>query len=210
MQASQQIPIDIVLVVQSVIVLLIAAPPLVRTVFRLPKPGSLPKIRRTRDGGDQVTIEHAQAGAPNGISATAPIVREKAIVRSLKIPIVLDVFAVAALVFAFGIPRRGSSTFGLSTSTDFFQIPPVTVPTVGTVVVVTILLIALAVVAICTWPRSDRQGAALARPPCSRILFLFAVPHLGGRRAAVDARARPAHRQPRAGDAARSSGPSAA
>jgi len=47
MQASQQIPIDIVLVVQSVIVLLIAAPPLVRTVFRLPKPGSLPKVRRT-------------------------------------------------------------------------------------------------------------------------------------------------------------------
>jgi len=47
MQASQQIPIDIVLVVQSVIVLLIAAPPLVRTVFHLPKPGSLPKVRRT-------------------------------------------------------------------------------------------------------------------------------------------------------------------
>jgi simple sugar transport system permease protein len=47
MQASQQIPIDIVLVVQSVIVLLIAAPPLVRTVFHLPKPGSLPKLRRT-------------------------------------------------------------------------------------------------------------------------------------------------------------------
>jgi len=46
MQASQQIPIDIVLVVQSVIVLLIAAPPLVRTVFHLPKPGSLPKARR--------------------------------------------------------------------------------------------------------------------------------------------------------------------
>jgi general nucleoside transport system permease protein len=47
MQASQQIPIDIVLVVQSVIVLLIAAPPLVRTVFHLPKPGSLPRVRRT-------------------------------------------------------------------------------------------------------------------------------------------------------------------
>lgn len=35
MQASTDTPIDIVLVVQSVIVLLIAAPPLVRTVFRL-------------------------------------------------------------------------------------------------------------------------------------------------------------------------------
>ncbi len=36
MQASQGIPIDLVLVVQSLIVLFIAAPPLVRAVFRLP------------------------------------------------------------------------------------------------------------------------------------------------------------------------------
>jgi simple sugar transport system permease protein len=47
MQALQQIPIDIVDVIQSVIVLFIAAPPLVRSVFRLPKPGSTPKVRRT-------------------------------------------------------------------------------------------------------------------------------------------------------------------
>jgi ABC-type uncharacterized transport system permease subunit len=38
MQASQGVPIDIVVVVQSLIVLFIAAPPLVRAVFRLPKP----------------------------------------------------------------------------------------------------------------------------------------------------------------------------
>jgi ABC-type uncharacterized transport system permease subunit len=36
MQASQGIPVDIVLVVQSLIVLFIAAPPLVRAIFRLP------------------------------------------------------------------------------------------------------------------------------------------------------------------------------
>jgi len=36
MQASQNIPVDIVLVVQSLIVLFIAAPPLVRAIFRLP------------------------------------------------------------------------------------------------------------------------------------------------------------------------------
>lgn len=46
MQASQGIPIDIILVVQSVIVLLIAAPPLVRTVFRLPTPLGIPILRR--------------------------------------------------------------------------------------------------------------------------------------------------------------------
>lgn len=45
MQASQGIPVDIVLVVQSLIVLFIAAPPLIRAIFRLPKPGA---ARRTR------------------------------------------------------------------------------------------------------------------------------------------------------------------
>ncbi|MET3769635.1 simple sugar transport system permease protein [Marisediminicola sp. UYEF4] len=39
MQAAEGIPVDIVLVVQSLIVLFIAAPPLVRTIFRLPTPG---------------------------------------------------------------------------------------------------------------------------------------------------------------------------
>ncbi|MCX0275759.1 ABC transporter permease [Nocardia zapadnayensis] len=38
MQSQTGTPIDIVLVVQSIIVLLIAAPPLVRTIFRLPTP----------------------------------------------------------------------------------------------------------------------------------------------------------------------------
>jgi simple sugar transport system permease protein len=38
MQSSAGTPIDIILVVQSVIVLLIAAPPLVRAIFRLPDP----------------------------------------------------------------------------------------------------------------------------------------------------------------------------
>jgi simple sugar transport system permease protein len=48
MQAAQGVPIDIVLVVQSVIVLLIAAPPLVRTIFRLPKPAGAPDPVRIR------------------------------------------------------------------------------------------------------------------------------------------------------------------
>ncbi len=40
MQAAQGVPIDIVLVVQSLIVLFIAAPPLVRAIFRLPIPSA--------------------------------------------------------------------------------------------------------------------------------------------------------------------------
>ncbi|MEO7720475.1 MAG: ABC transporter permease [Pseudolysinimonas sp.] len=42
MQAANGITIDIVLVVQSLIVLFIAAPPLVRAAFRLPTPSGLP------------------------------------------------------------------------------------------------------------------------------------------------------------------------
>lgn len=48
MQAAEGIPIDVVLVVQSLIVLFIAAPPLVRAIFRLPTPGAAPKRRPVR------------------------------------------------------------------------------------------------------------------------------------------------------------------
>ena len=48
MQAAEGVPSDIVLVVQSLIVLFIAAPPLVRAIFRLPDPARrrAPKKRR--------------------------------------------------------------------------------------------------------------------------------------------------------------------
>jgi len=46
MQAAEGIPIDIVLVVQSLIVLFIAAPPLVRAIFRLPSPDGPARPRR--------------------------------------------------------------------------------------------------------------------------------------------------------------------
>ncbi|MBF4461856.1 ABC transporter permease [Rathayibacter sp. VKM Ac-2878] len=46
MQAAEGVPIDVVLVVQSLIVLFIAAPPLVRAIFRLPAPGSAPRRQR--------------------------------------------------------------------------------------------------------------------------------------------------------------------
>ena len=41
MQAQADVPIDMVLVLQSVIVLLIAAPPFVRWIFHLPKPAGM-------------------------------------------------------------------------------------------------------------------------------------------------------------------------
>ena len=49
MQASTGTSIDIVLVVQSLIVLFIAAPPLVRSLFRLPTPGAIPSAGARRN-----------------------------------------------------------------------------------------------------------------------------------------------------------------
>ncbi|NQX27089.1 ABC transporter permease [Microbacteriaceae bacterium VKM Ac-2854] len=54
MQAAQGIPIDVVLVVQSLIVLFIAAPPLVRAIFRLPAPGSGPSKKAPKKTGKAV------------------------------------------------------------------------------------------------------------------------------------------------------------
>ena len=55
MQAVNQVPIEIVLVVQSLIVLFIAAPPLVRSIFRLPDPRRIRdqglRLRRTKKAG---------------------------------------------------------------------------------------------------------------------------------------------------------------
>ncbi|WP_298037908.1 ABC transporter permease [uncultured Microbacterium sp.] len=48
MQASENVPIEIVLVVQSLIVLFIAAPPLVRAIFGLPQPGARRKTKKPK------------------------------------------------------------------------------------------------------------------------------------------------------------------
>lgn len=49
MQSTTSTPIDIILVLQAVIVLLIAAPPLVRTIFRLPDPEVRRRTRRPKE-----------------------------------------------------------------------------------------------------------------------------------------------------------------
>lgn len=56
MQALEQVPIDIVLVLQSLIVLFIAAPPLVRSVFRLPTPLAVKRVRQTKLSGKKAVV----------------------------------------------------------------------------------------------------------------------------------------------------------
>ena len=60
MQASEGVPVEIVLVVQSLIVLFIAAPPLVRAIFRLPQPGQPTRKER------KAKQARAAAGADTG------------------------------------------------------------------------------------------------------------------------------------------------
>ncbi len=62
MQAAEQIPVEIVTVVQALIVLFIAAPPLVRTIFFLPSPE---RDRRKREKARQKQLK-AQARAEGG------------------------------------------------------------------------------------------------------------------------------------------------
>jgi simple sugar transport system permease protein len=57
MQASQGVPIEIVLVVQSLIVLFIAAPPLVRAMFGLPQPGRTTRRQRRADAKRRLVEE---------------------------------------------------------------------------------------------------------------------------------------------------------
>jgi simple sugar transport system permease protein len=56
MQAAEGVPIDIVLVVQSLIVLFIAAPPLVRAIFHLPLPGTAGVARAAKLSGRKAVV----------------------------------------------------------------------------------------------------------------------------------------------------------
>ncbi|MCF4120253.1 ABC transporter permease [Antribacter sp. KLBMP9083] len=66
MQASEGIPDEIVLVVQSLIVLFIAAPPLVRAIFRLPAPGAR---KRPEAAGRRRAAKAAEAADKKEVGA---------------------------------------------------------------------------------------------------------------------------------------------
>jgi ABC-type uncharacterized transport system permease subunit len=65
MQAAQGVNVNIIPVIESVIVLFLAAPPLVRAIFSTPAPGSKPKLRGARKqsvpGGPLATTDHSKA-----------------------------------------------------------------------------------------------------------------------------------------------------
>lgn len=106
-------------------------------------------------------------------TTAAPIVREKALVRSWKTPIALAVFAVVALLMAFAFPNTGETTFGLSTGSDAIQLPPIVAPTQVTVIVLAVLLVLL-VLAAAAWVQFRSGRAPLWLSIVFAIVFLFA------------------------------------
>jgi simple sugar transport system permease protein len=68
MQAGQNIPSEIVLVIQALIVLFIAAPPLIRAIFRLPNPRQVADARMSR-----LEAAQAAAAAQSGITERVAI-----------------------------------------------------------------------------------------------------------------------------------------
>ncbi|MEU4233795.1 ABC transporter permease [Nonomuraea sp. NPDC026600] len=85
----------------------------------------------------------------SGVSgvATTTVSARKAVSRDWKAPIVLDAFAVVALILGFVATRAGTSTFGLATRGDLVALPPLAVPTGGTVTALALVLAGLAVAA---------------------------------------------------------------
>jgi ABC-type uncharacterized transport system permease subunit len=78
------------------------------------------------------------------VPSSAPISLESAVVKNWKAPIALGFFAILALVL-FGIfGRSGTSTFRLSTDTDFFQIPVIPVDARPASLVTSVLLVLIA------------------------------------------------------------------
>ncbi len=75
MQAAQGIDIDIVTVIQSIVVLFIAAPPLVRAIFRLPTPGA------PRASGKTARISPPNPSTPSDPNSPSDLTSKEAIAK---------------------------------------------------------------------------------------------------------------------------------
>lgn len=78
--------------------------------------------------------------------SSAPIVLEKAVVRNWKPPIALGIFAIVAFVILIVFGRAGTTTFRLSTDSDFIQLPAIPANVTVVSIVVTVVLVAIAIV----------------------------------------------------------------
>ena len=116
MQTSENISVDLVLVVQSLIVLFLAAPPLVRAIFRLPAQEA------------EVSIVTDLPTAESGGLAPDGAVTHSRGSGARKLPIVLGVLTLLLAGILLRSSPSGDTTFQLSTVTDFVTLPDIVVP----------------------------------------------------------------------------------
>ncbi|MGN6408312.1 MAG: ABC transporter permease [Curtobacterium sp.] len=86
--------------------------------------------------------------SPTAPSASSALGRGIETTRSWKLAIGYGVFTLIALVLFALLPRTGTTTFRLANSGDFFALPDVPLPAVGTGIVVVVLLAILTVYAV--------------------------------------------------------------
>jgi ABC-type uncharacterized transport system permease subunit len=111
---------------------------------------------------------------PGTIASSSKIVLETTVVKSWKSPVALGIFAVLSLVVFGAIGRDGTSSFRLSTESDFFQLPMLALPTRATGMVVSVVLVLLAAYATWVVQRGRRVGLWLIVV----FAFLFLVTFL--------------------------------
>ena len=124
MQAAEGVPIDVVLVVQSLIVLFIAAPPLVRAIFRLPTPGVAPKRETEAAPRRCLLMSRRDRLGPRPPRVADPQLEVPDRSRRLR--------TARAGSSRSCSPAGRRSTFRLSHLDDSFQLPTITVPTIAT------------------------------------------------------------------------------
>jgi ABC-type uncharacterized transport system permease subunit len=105
-----------------------------------------------------MTAVSSKVGSSHSTPGPSVAALATTVVKSWKAPIVLGLFAVIAVVLFALVTRSGSgiSTFRLSTSQDFIQLPELQLPTRATGIVLSILLILIAIAASFLVQRSRR------------------------------------------------------
>ena len=141
MQAETGVPTEIVQVIQSVIVLFIAAPALIRAIFRLRAVG----WRRRRRAGE---------GVERMTAPTSPADEELVVVRhvvDVGVPLRTRLIAGGAIIlagliciFAWGLGANpGDADFGLRTGSDAIELPDIAIPAAPTAIALGLIIVAL-------------------------------------------------------------------
>lgn len=109
------------------------------------------------------------------VPSSAPIRLESAVVKNWKSPIALGFFAVLALVLFGFFGRAGTSTFRLSTDSDFFQIPAIPVDARPASLVTSVLLVLIAAWSTTLVQRARRVPLWMIAVFAVLFLFTFLV-----------------------------------